>query len=237
MYAVGLMIEQLSKNIQSETEFMKLSALIIIVITVLWVGEQMAVTKKLKHYATKRNFKKTPEPTGSKIQKIEGPIFVIQEHDATALHYDFRIEMDGVLKSWAIPKGISTNPGKKHLAIPTEDHPMDYAYFEGEIPAGNYGAGTVMVWDIGTYENLKEERHLSMEECYKKGRIELFLHGKKLHGGYALIKTGSGDSTRWLFLKMRDEYADKPIKGKTKSALTGRTMKQIGVIKKRQKKA
>lgn len=186
----------------------------------------MTADAKLSSYRKKRNFKKTPEPSGASNTKSNEPLFVIQEHDATALHYDFRIEIDGVLKSWAIPKGVSTNPAEKHLAIPTEDHPMDYAHFEGIIPEGNYGAGVVMVWDIGTYQNLKEDLW-SMRTCYKKGRIELFLHGKKLQGRYALIKTGAEDNTRWLFLKMRDEYADKLIKGKTKSALTGRTLKQI----------
>ena len=186
----------------------------------------MTIKTKLSTYRKKRDFTKTSEPSGKISKKTNRPLFVIQEHDATALHYDFRIEIDGVLKSWAIPKGVSTNPAEKHLAIPTENHPMDYAQFEGVIPEGNYGAGVVMVWDIGTYDNLKADEW-SMQTCYKKGRIELFLHGKKLHGRYALIKTGKDDATRWLFLKMRDEYADKPIKAKTKSALSGRTMKQI----------
>jgi bifunctional non-homologous end joining protein LigD len=169
----------------------------------------------LESYQEKRDFEKTNEPKPvrvprSKSKKGQKPIFVIQQHDATSMHYDFRLEMDGVLKSWAIPKGPSTNPHDKHLAIETEDHPMKYAEFEGVIPEGQYGAGPVLIWDTGTYEDLKEMqgKDISMADMYKKGKIEIFLHGKKLEGAYALIKTkGMGDN-KWLFFKMNDEFAD-----------------------------
>lgn len=160
----------------------------------------------------------------------KGPIFVIQKHAASHLHFDFRLEIDGVLTSWAVPKGIPTNPAEKHLAIMTEDHPLDYAKFEGVIPEDNYGAGTVMVWDIGTYRNIKESdgKLVPMDQCLKRGTVEVWLEGEKLHGGYALIRTklGGGDKN-WLLLKMKDEYAKTAIPNATKSALTGRTMTQI----------
>ena len=183
----------------------------------------------LKTYEKKRNFGATPEPR-ARVKKTSSkePIFVIQKHAASHLHYDFRLEIDGVLVSWAIPKGPSTDPSEKRLAVMTEDHPMDYARFEGVIPEGNYGAGTVMVWDIGTYKNLKEDT-MSMSQTLKEGKIEVELHGKKLHGMYALIRTHLHDNDRnWLFFKMQgDEFADKAIKSTTKSALTNRTMQQI----------
>jgi DNA ligase D-like protein (predicted 3'-phosphoesterase) len=201
--------------------------------------EPMVVTKKkvkkneLSAYHKKRNFKKTAEPVGTlKKKKSKQPLFVIQEHAASHLHFDFRLEIDGVLKSWAIPKGPSLDPAIKRLAVETEDHPMEYATFEGIIPKGQYGGGTVMVWDIGTYENVKEEYKMSMHEAYEQGRIEIFLQGKKLKGNFALIHTHRpGDNGRqWIFFKMDDEYASKkrnPVNTQKKSALTGRTMNQI----------
>ena len=186
----------------------------------------------LKTYHEKRDFKRTPEPYGRNNDAKE-VIFVIQKHKATNLHYDFRIEVDGVLKSWAVPKGPSTDPKVKRLALPTEDHPIEYAGFEGVIPAG-YGAGTVMVWDTGTYGNLwseKDEDHrLTMAQAYEKGRIEIRLNGKKLKGGYALIRTGGADDRRWLLIKERDEYANKPddpVQNEPDSALTGRSLEEI----------
>jgi len=174
----------------------------------------------------KRNFTATSEPRGKKKKKgpSKKPIFVIQKHAATQLHYDFRIEIDSVLKSWAVPKGISNKLSDKRLAIPTEDHPIEYEKFEGVIPEGHYGAGTVMVWDCGTYENIKK---IAMRQCLKNGRIEVRLHGKKLKGAYALIRTGPPEKQFWLLLKMKDEHAGKKITGVTKSALSGRTMRQI----------
>jgi len=184
----------------------------------------------LKRYQKRRDFKASPEPSGTTKRvpkKTKQPIFVIHKHAASHLHYDFRIEVDGVLTSWAVPKGFSHNPAEKHLAVPTDDHPYDYAKFEGVIPKGNYGAGTVMVWDRGTYKNLKDH---SMAQCVKNGRIEVFLRGKKLLGGYALIRTTLGKGNQWLVLKMNDEYASRTTKSfpdENKSAKTGRTMDEI----------
>ena len=190
--------------------------------------------KKLKDYEKKRDFKKTGEPKGGGKKKSDGTIFVIQKHDASRLHYDVRLEVDGVLKSWAVPKGPSTDPSEKRLAVPTEDHPMEYADFEGVIPEDQYGGGTVMVWDTGPYRNLKAEKEgdskKTMEESYDEGRVEVWLEGEKLKGGYAFIRTGKGDDSRWLMIKMRDDEADarrKPTSTENKSVKTGRTMKQI----------
>lgn len=153
--------------------------------------------------------------------------FVIQKHKATSLHYDFRLEIDKVLKSWAIPKGPSCNPKVKRLAIETEDHSLSYLKFEGVIPKGEYGAGTVMVWDIGTYKNLKKD---SMSKCFKKGKIEIFLSGKKIKGSYALVQTKLGSGKNWLLIKTKDSKADarrNPVSTQTKSALTERTLAAI----------
>lgn len=205
----------------------------ILLVLIIVVDDAMPKKEALKEYRAKRNLKRTPEPSGKKRikKKFPGPLFVIQKHDASHLHYDFRLEIGGVMPSWAIPKGPSTNPAIKRLAIQTEDHPLDYAYFEGIIPEGNYGAGTVMVWDIGWYENIRSK---SMKECMKEGKIEVFLHGQKLQGVYVLIRRSmsSDDSSKkqWLFFKMHDEYADarrNPVKTQAKSALTKRTLKQI----------
>ncbi len=163
-------------------------------------------SNSLKTYRTRRHFKKTPEPAGKKIKKTD-PIFVVQKHDASHLHYDFRIELNGVLKSWAVPKGPPRKIGEKRLAIETEDHPYEYAHFEGIIPAGEYGAGTVEIWDHGNFENIKEKsgKIVPLEDCYEHGSIEVYLQGNKLKGPYALVKTKLGGDTKkeWLFLKMK----------------------------------
>lgn len=138
------------------------------------------------------------------------PIFVIQKHDASHLHYDFRIEVDGVLVSWAVPKGPSRDPRDKRLAMPTEDHDLTWAQFEGVIPEGEYGAGTVMIWDRGTYKNIKEKEGelVPLSDCLKRGTVEIFLEGKKLHGGYALIRMEDGK--RWLLIKMHAPHEHAP---------------------------
>jgi bifunctional non-homologous end joining protein LigD len=157
------------------------------------------VSQKLSEYERKRSRKKTPEPFGGKRAKAKAPIFVVQRHDARRLHYDFRLERNGVLASWAVPKGVPLEPGEQHLAVHVEDHPLDYATFEGEIPKGNYGAGTVEIWDHGTYELLEEK---------KDGGLTVRLHGKRLDGTWALVPAHlSGDEKNWLILRKREEGA------------------------------
>lgn len=187
----------------------------------------------LKVYREKRDFRRTKEPSGGEKTASDKPVFVIQKHDASNLHYDFRLEVDGVLKSWAVPKGPSTDPSVRRLALPTEDHPLEYAGFEGVIPEGEYGAGPVMVWDTGPYRNLREEKDEdkhSMEESLDDGKVEVWLEGEKLRGGYALIRTGKGDDARWLLIKMDDDEADarrNPTSTESKSVLSGRTLDEI----------
>jgi len=138
-------------------------------------------------------------------------IFVIQRHAASRLHYDFRLEMEGVLKSWAVPKGPSLNPDDKRLAMMVEDHPYDYKDFEGNIPEGNYGAGQVEVWDSGTYEPLDESSKLSNEKELlkelKSGSLKFILHGKKLKGEFALVKMKNAENNAWLLIKHKDKFA------------------------------
>ena len=149
----------------------------------------------LKEYHNKRNFKSTNEPKG-KVVKGEECKFVIQYHVARAKHYDFRLEYNGVLLSWAVPKGLSTNPKDKRLAVHVEDHPIDYINFEGIIPKGNYGAGTVEIFDNGTYVPLED-----IEKGLKKGHIKFFLNGLKIKGGYSLIKFKDNN---WFIIKVED---------------------------------
>lgn len=192
---------------------------------------------KLADYKKKRDFNKTMEPGDEEVSfdwAEEGkPIFVIQKHDASNLHYDFRIEVDGVLKSWAVPKGPSMNPSVKRLAVPTEDHPLGYADFEGVIPEDEYGGGTVMVWDRGTYRNLKEddqEDPTSVVDQLEDGHVTIWLEGEKLQGGYALIRTGKGKDPRWLLIKMDDEEADgrrNPTSTEPESVKSGRSLEEI----------
>ena len=189
----------------------------------------------MKSYNEKRDFSKTKEPKEDfKRRKNEEPIFVIQKHDATNLHYDFRLEIDGTLKSWSVPKGPSTDPRVKRMAIPTEDHPMAYANFEGNIPQGEYGGGTVMIWDKGTIESNKKDEEgnvISLEESFEMGTVEIFLKGKKLQGGYNLFKMKSGNMKgNWLLIKQDDDYADarrNPVSTKTKSVVSGRDLDEI----------
>ncbi|WP_312820036.1 DNA ligase D [Kaistella carnis] len=168
----------------------------------------------LEDYNKKRKFDETPEPEGEKVENSSKLIFVIQRHSATRLHYDFRLEMDGVLKSWAIPKGPSLDPADKRLAMMTEDHPYDYKDFEGTIPEGNYGGGEVEIWDSGTYEPLEkmEEKtdDLIMRHELHKESLKFVLHGKKLKGEFALVKIkNSKDGNAWLLIKHKDDFAQK----------------------------
>ena len=198
----------------------------------------------LKEYKNKRSFSDTPEPKGGKPDP-QSLRFVVQKHAASHLHYDFRLEMDGVLKSWAVPKGPSLNPADKRLAMQVEDHPFDYKDFEGIIPEGNYGAGTVMVWDEGTYESLdgKDTTKAAQEKILRKelrdGSLKFRLNGTKLKGEFALVRTkGRGDRS-WLLIKHRDKYAsDKSVTDKDKSVVSKKTLDQIaGSPKSRQWKS
>src|ERR1700744_228428 len=187
----------------------------------------------LKEYKNKRSFSATPEPRGGK--PSAGTLqFVVQKHAASHLSYDFRLEMNGVLKSWAIPKGPSMNPDDKRLAMQVEDHPFDYKDFEGIIPEGNYGAGTVIVWDEGTYEPLgetdptKTAQEKVLRAALRAGSLKFRLNGTKLKGEFALVKTqGRGDRS-WLLIKHRDKYAsEKPVTDKEKSVQSKKTLQQI----------
>lgn len=162
----------------------------------------------------------------------EGMVFVIQKHAASQLHYDFRLAVGGALKSWAVPKGPSTDPAEKRLAIQVEDHPLDYADFEGVIPEGHYGAGTVMVWDRGNYRNLRAEEDpaMDMQGSLREGLVEVWLEGEKIRGGYALKRFRDGGKPQWLLIKMRDGEADarrNPVSTENRSAKSGRDMKDI----------
>lgn len=189
----------------------------------------------MKSYNEKRDFSKTKEPKDEpSAKKNEKPIFVIQKHDATNLHYDFRLEIDNTLKSWSVPKGPSTDPSVKRMAIPTEDHPLTYAGFEGTIPQGEYGGGTVMIWDTGTIQSNKKDDHgniISLEESFKNGSIEVTLFGKKLQGGYNLVEMKGGRMKgNWLLMKQDDAGADarrNPVSTQSESAVSGRSLKEI----------
>ena len=195
--------------------------------------------ESLKPYRDKRDFRRTSEPrTGDDGNTGGKPLFVIQRHDASTEHYDFRLEVDGVLKSWAVPKGPSMDPGDKRLAVQVEDHPLEYADFEGVIPEGEYGAGTVMVWDCGTYRNLKEtegddedEDPPGVAEQIEDGHVTVWLEGEKLSGGFALTQARlGGEDKNWLLVKIDDDAADarrNPVSTQTESVASGRTMKQI----------
>nr|WP_238381797.1 DNA ligase D [Mucilaginibacter pedocola] len=187
----------------------------------------------LTEYAKKRDFKKTSEPKAGKSKDKGHLVFVVQKHDASRLHYDFRLEMEGVLKSWAVLKGPSLDPKIKHLAMMVEDHPFDYLNFEGIIPKGEYGGGTVIVWDEGTYEPIEpvkgkkaQEKHLLKQLA--SGQLKVRLHGEKLNGEFALVKTHGMGENGWLMIKHKDEFAtDKDITKKDRSVLSGKTIDQM----------
>lgn len=194
----------------------------------------------LEAYERKRDFSKTSEPKASKRSRSKRsprrrhPRFTIQKHAARSLHYDLRLEINGVLASWAVPKGPSTNPADKRLAMRTEDHPLEYLEFEGVIPKGEYGAGQMIVWDRGVFENISETRSgepLSLEEALEKGDLKLFLLGEKIRGAYALVRTSEpGEREQWLLIKKKGEGADarrKPTSSQPESVLTGRTIEQL----------
>jgi bifunctional non-homologous end joining protein LigD len=165
----------------------------------------------LVKYKEKRNFKATPEPEGKKVSSSKTLEFVIQRHKATRLHYDFRLEVEGVLKSWAVPKGPSMNPADRRLAMMVEDHPFDYRTFKGIIPEGNYGAGIVEIWDHGMYAPVNENSEIIDEKTFlknlKSGSLKFFLKGRKLKGEFALVKMKGAENNAWLLIKHRDKYA------------------------------
>jgi DNA ligase D-like protein (predicted 3'-phosphoesterase) len=182
----------------------------------------------LKRYRERRDLERSPEPHGEVIEGGGEPIFVVQKHSASTLHYDLRLESGGVLKSWAVPKGPSMDPKVKRLAVPTEDHPMGYSGFEGVIPEGHYGAGTVIVWDRGTFTNLKDGEGFA--ESLEEGHATFRLDGVKLRGGFALLRTGGGGKPRWLLFKMKDGEARSGsdiTEEEPGSALTGRSLEQV----------
>ncbi|MFH8570084.1 DNA polymerase ligase N-terminal domain-containing protein [Streptomyces sp. NPDC017993] len=192
---------------------------------------------ELTTYRGKRHFDRTEEPQGSPAQPGDTPSFVVQIHDASTMHFDFRLEVDGVLKSWSVPKGPPADPHDKRLAVPTEDHPLDYREFEGVIPAGEYGGGTVIVWDQGTYRphtRKKKGRTVSFSQALANGHVSFWLDGRKLRGGYALTRfRGGGDAggrEYWLLVKETDDQAGRhraPDPKRARSALSGRTLKQV----------
>lgn len=183
-------------------------------------------------YQSRRDFRRTPEPAGDRKRSEGLPAFVVQEHKASTHHFDFRLEVDGVLRSWAVPKGPSTDPREKRLAMQVEDHPIDYVDFEGTIPQDQYGEGTVIVWDCGPYDNITEKdgRLQPAADALAHGHLLVRLHGTKLRGGYALQRTGDRQSRRWLLIKMRDDETDarrRPVSTQPRSVLSGRTIQEI----------
>lgn len=194
------------------------------------LGLQRILRMSLSNYRSKRDFRSTPEPKGSARTRHSASelAFVVQKHLASHLHYDFRLEWKDVLLSWAVPKGPSLDPSVKRLAMPVEDHPLEYGGFEGVIPEGQYGGGTVMVWDRGTWEPEDPD----VDKSLRDGDLKFSLHGSKLKGSWVLVRTkGVGKSTRpaWLLIKHRDRYASSRdvVTGKPRSALSKRWMAQI----------
>jgi DNA ligase D-like protein (predicted 3'-phosphoesterase) len=197
------------------------------------------MSDRLEPYRAKRTAGATPEPglTGDGARERPSaqtrggepaPRFVIHKHDATSLHYDLRLEVDGTLRSWAVPKGPSTDPATKRLAVEVEDHPLDYADFEGVIGSGNYGSGAVIVWDAGTYRNLDEQR--TMAQALEAGHAKVWLAGEKLHGGWTLQRTGGGAKPQWLLIKRRDENAaagPEVTITRPESVRSGRTVEEV----------
>jgi DNA ligase D-like protein (predicted 3'-phosphoesterase) len=183
----------------------------------------MARKDRLAEYRAKRDPRRTPEPPDRGGPEHQAPVFVVQRHDASTLHFDFRLEIGGVLVSWSVPKGPSLDPRDRRLAIRTEDHPLDYADFEGTIPQGQYGGGTVIVWDTGPFDVLTEG---PAEEALAEGHLKVRLHGSKLTGSFSLIRRQSGAKEQWLLIKKDDEGADrrrKPARTQPESVLSGRT--------------
>lgn len=189
----------------------------------------MMLNNHLDAYRKKRDFQSTPEPRGKNgFKYTHHPIFVVQQHAASHMHFDFRLEIDGVLKSWAIPKGPSISHRDKRLAIQTEDHPLEYQNFEGVIPDGHYGAGVVIVWDKGHFEH--QSTGSSLLDEFNNGHLIITLHGKKLKGGYILQRFRKSNPTQWLFIKLKDMYdkSNAHIMKNERSVISGLTIKELG---------
>jgi DNA ligase D-like protein (predicted 3'-phosphoesterase) len=193
---------------------------------------------RLEEYHGRRDLRRSGEPSGrsgrSGSPSSGGPPrFVVQQHDASTMHYDFRLEADGVLKSWSVPKGPSENPAVKRLAVQTEDHPVDYENFEGVIPRGEYGAGPVIVWDAGTYENEtagSSGQPVSVADALDHGHVSFVLHGRKLRGGYSLTRIRGGRQPAWLLVKSADTFADRsadPERDQPESVKSGKDIEQL----------
>lgn len=197
----------------------------------------MAKAGRLEEYAAKRDFTRTKEPAAGPLRPArqgEWPKFCVQKHDASHLHYDLRLEAEGVLKSWAVPKGPSLDSTERRLAMRTEDHPLEYLGFEGVIPQGEYGGGAMIVWDVGYFRNLTHDRkdsEIPVAVALEQGRLKFWLEGSKLRGAFALTRTSSPEEReKWLLVKVRDELADpgRDLVGEeTASVLTGRTVEQV----------
>ncbi|MEU6476375.1 DNA polymerase ligase N-terminal domain-containing protein [Streptomyces sp. NPDC047017] len=192
---------------------------------------------RLREYRGKRDFGRTREPSGREAGAVAGPRFVVQIHDARRMHFDFRLQVGDVLRSWSVPKGPSDDPHDKRLAVPTEDHPLEYEDFEGVIPRGEYGGGTVIVWDRGTYEPLSHDRRgrpVDFAESLERGHATFRLHGSKLRGEYALTRFRGdgerGEENAWLLVKKAEGHAaahGTPDPRRARSVTTGRTLAQV----------
>ncbi len=200
----------------------------------------------LREYRRKRDFEKTREPAGKTAappRTRRRPLrFYVQKHAASHLHFDFRLELDGVLKSWAVPKGPSLDPGVRRLAMEVEDHPLQYGHFEGTIPEGEYGGGTVMLWDRGTYRPETpvrgEDPQEQLRAAYDKGDLKFFLKGERLHGGFVLVRMKRPGRPQWLLIKHRDDEAEPGsdvVKKVKTSVKTGRTMDEIAAGKRKRR--
>jgi bifunctional non-homologous end joining protein LigD len=187
----------------------------------------------LAEYKAKRDFSKTDEPAGGTVRARKGPRlrFVIQKHAASHLHFDFRLELDGVMKSWAVPKGPSYDPSVRRLAMEVEDHPIEYNTFEGTIPQGEYGGGTVMLWDRGTYEPEEGGGIEALRDGYERGDLKIRMHGERMQGGWVLVRMRRpGARAQWLLIKHRDEFATTKLDVVAEvltSVKSGRTMEEI----------
>ena len=190
------------------------------------------LSDSLDEYNAKRDFSKTEEPAGRREKATKALRFVIQKHAASHLHFDFRLELDGVMKSWAVPKGPSYDPTVKRLAMQVEDHPIEYNTFEGTIPKGEYGGGTVMIWDRGTYEAQSGDGQDAVREGYKRGDLKIVMHGERMQGSWVLVRTRRDErgKAQWLLIKHRDHLAMEGadiVAAVQTSVVTGRTMDEI----------